>query len=99
MTAPPPHHILVIGVGSIGERHVRCFQATGRCQVSIVEINPTLRQSVAERYGVPSYASLEETLAAKPTASVVAVPAHLHLPIARQLVEAGVHLLIEKPLS
>jgi predicted dehydrogenase len=92
-------HTLIIGTGSIGERHVRCFQATNRCRVSIVEINPALRQSIAERYGVPSYGSIEEALAAKPTASVVAVPAHLHLPIARQLAEAGVHLLIEKPLS
>lgn len=96
MTVP---HLLIIGVGSIGERHVRCFQATGRCRVSIVEINPALRQSIAERYGVPSFASLEEAMAAKPTAAVVAVPAHLHLPIAQQLAEAGVHLLIEKPLS
>jgi predicted dehydrogenase len=97
--AKASHHTLVIGVGSIGERHVRCFQSTGRCQVSIVEINPTLRQSVAERYGVPAYAMLEEVISPKATAAVVAVPAHLHLPIARQLAEAGVHLLIEKPLS
>ncbi|WP_425616071.1 Gfo/Idh/MocA family protein [Anatilimnocola sp. NA78] len=93
------HHVLVIGVGSIGERHVRCFQATSRCEVSLVEINPTLRQTVAERYGVRGYESLTEALAAKPTAAVVAVPAHLHLPLAMQLAEAGVHLLIEKPLS
>lgn len=97
MTTQP--HILVIGVGSIGERHVRCFQATERCQVSIVEINPTLRQTIAERYRVLSYSSLEEAPAAKPTAAVVAVPAHLHLPISQQLAAAGMHLLIEKPLS
>ena len=99
MTAANRHHILIIGVGSIGERHVRCFQNTGRCQVSLVEINPTLRQTVAERYAVPAYASLEEALATKPTAAVVAVPAHLHVSIATQLAQAGVHLLIEKPLS
>lgn len=93
------HHVVVIGVGSIGERHVRCFQGTDRCQVSLVEINPTLRQSVADRYGVPAFDSLEAALTTQPTAAVIAVPAHLHLPIARQLAEAGVHLLIEKPLS
>lgn len=97
MTAQP--HLLVIGVGSIGERHVRCFLATGRCRISIVEINPALRQSIAERYDVTAYPSLEEALVANPSAAVVAVPAHLHLPIARQLAEAGMHLLIEKPLS
>jgi len=99
MPADQLHPVVVIGVGSIGERHVRCFQATGCCDVSFVEINPSLRQSVAERYGVRGYESLAEALAAKPTAAVVAVPAHLHLPIATQLAAAGVHLLIEKPLS
>lgn len=99
MAPQPLHHIVVIGVGSIGERHVRCFQGTGRCRVSFVEINPALRESVAERYSVASFATLEESLATKPTAAVVAVPAHLHLPIARQVAEAGIHLLIEKPLS
>lgn len=97
MTAQP--HLLVIGVGSIGERHVRCFQATGRCRVSIVEISSVLRQSIAERYGVAAYESLQGAIAAKPTAAVIAVPAHLHLSIARQLAEAGIHLLLEKPLS
>jgi predicted dehydrogenase len=99
MAAAPLHHILIVGVGSIGERHLRCFQSTGRCRVSLVEINPPLRQAIAERYGVPAHATLEEALATKPSAAVVAVPAHLHLPIARQLAAAGVHLLIEKPLS
>ncbi|QDU31727.1 putative oxidoreductase YdgJ [Anatilimnocola aggregata] len=99
MSESPSHHVLVVGVGSIGERHLRCFQGTGRSEVTLVEINPALRQAVAERYNVRGYASLEEALATKPTAAVVAVPAHLHLKIASQLAQAGVHLLIEKPLS
>jgi predicted dehydrogenase len=99
MSETPPHHVVVVGVGSIGERHVRCFQGTGRCRVSLVEINPSLRQTIAERYQVPAFDSLAAALADKPTAAVVAVPAHLHLPVAKQLAAAGVHLLIEKPLS
>ena len=31
------HEILVIGCGSIGERHLRCFQRTGRAQVSVCD--------------------------------------------------------------
>ncbi len=45
-----PYRVLVIGAGSIGQRHVRCFQKTGRAQVSICEINATLRSRVAEEY-------------------------------------------------
>ena len=93
------HKVLVVGVGSIGERHLRCFLTTGRAEAVFVEVNPSLRQTIAERYGVPGFASLEEALATQPTLAVVAIPAHLHIEIATQLAERGLHLLIEKPLS
>jgi len=95
--------VLIVGVGSIGERHLRCFLRTGRVQVAVCEIEPQRRAAAAERYGVSRlYANLDEALADAgngPDAAVVATPAHLHLAMARQLAESGVHTLIEKPLS
>lgn len=93
------HQVLVIGVGSIGERHLRCFQQTGRCELSFVEIDGGLRQTIAERYGVRGFASLEEAVSQRPDVAVVCTPAQLHVPMATKLAEAGIHLLIEKPLS
>ena len=94
------HRVLVIGVGSIGERHLRCFQATGRAELSLCEINPTLRRDVAERYGVEhACETLDAAMEDLPEAAVVAVPAHLHIAMSTRLARAGVHLLIEKPLS
>lgn len=98
------HRVLVVGVGSIGERHLRCFRATGRVEASFVEINPALRDTIAQRYeGARAFASLEEALAAHSTSpfdsAVICTPAPFHIPQARQLVEAGAHVLIEKPLS
>jgi predicted dehydrogenase len=92
--------VLVIGVGSIGERHVRCFQQTGRAAISICEINDRLRDSVAQRYGIKqAFSSLDAALAGPPAAAVICTPAHLHVELAARLAEHGVHLLIEKPLS
>lgn len=92
--------ILVIGVGSIGERHTRCFQQTGRADVGICEINDELRATIAERYGIArAFASLDEIPLAEFDAAVICTPAQLHIPLAMKLVEAGLHLLIEKPLS
>jgi len=91
--------ILIVGVGSIGERHLRCFQATGRVECSFVEVNESLRRTIAERYDVRGSGDLEAALADQPDAAVIAVPAHRHVPIALRLAEAGIHLLIEKPLS
>jgi predicted dehydrogenase len=93
------HRVLIVGVGSIGERHLRCFHATGRCAVSFVEVNDALRRTVAERYGVRCHATLDAALAAGLDAAVIATPAPLHVPLATRLAEADAHLLIEKPLS
>lgn len=94
------HNVLVIGVGSIGERHLRCFQTTGRAALSLVEVNPALRQTIAERYAAPAFDSIDAALAAqKPDIAVICTPAPWHIPQARQLVDAGIHVLIEKPLS
>lgn len=94
------HSILIIGCGSIGERHLRCFQRTGRCRVSACDPNPTIGAAMQDRYGVAVYERLESALAAKSCdAAVICTPAPLHLPMALQLLEAGLHLLIEKPLA
>jgi predicted dehydrogenase len=93
------HRVLVIGVGSIGERHVRCFLATGRAEVSIVETNESLAGDIARRYDVRSFQNIETALSQQPTAAVIATPAPLHVTQAATLAETGLHVLIEKPLS
>lgn len=96
----PRKSVLIAGVGSIGERHLRCFLATGRAQVSICELNPALGQKIARQYGVEhTYTSFEDALATRPAAVVICTPAHLHIPMAAAAARAGAHLLIEKPLS
>lgn len=99
MTDPLPM-ILIIGVGSIGEHHLRCFQQTGRVSVSICETNAKLRQSIASRYHVEqAFSDLDEALVQPFHAAVIATPASSHIPIALKAAQNGIHLLIEKPLS
>jgi predicted dehydrogenase len=92
--------ILIVGVGSIGLRHLRCFQTTGRAELSFCEVNPALRAKVAEEQQIERhYADLDSALADGHDAAVICTPANLHIPMAIRLAEAGVHLLLEKPLS
>lgn len=92
--------ILIIGVGSIGERHLRCFQSTGRCKLAICEPNEDRRNTVSQRYQVPAYATWEDALANEScSAAVIASPAPFHIPTAQALTERGLDLLIEKPLG
>ena len=94
------HSIVIIGCGSIGERHLRCFQQTGRAKVSACDANPALLRRMAEAYGVPTFADWESAAASETAeTAVVCTPAPSHIPIAVRALDAGKHVLIEKPLS
>lgn len=91
---------LIIGGGSIGERHLRCFQQTGRTEVMLCEINADLRETLRERYQLAEpFETLEEGLSANPDIAVICTPAHLHIPMATQIAEQNVSFLLEKPVS
>ena len=95
-----PHRILILGVGSIGERHLRCFQQTERCEVGLCEPNGELHQRIAQRYAVSdAFGELDAVPLDRFDAAVVCTPASTHIPIATRLAEAGRHIMIEKPLS
>ena len=96
--------LLVIGTGSIGERHLRCFQHLGRCaSIAFCETRDDQRTAIAERYGIPgelAFASLDAALAADTyDIAVVATPAPTHIPFGIRLAELGIHQMMEKPLS
>jgi predicted dehydrogenase len=92
--------VLIVGAGSIGLRHLRCFQTTGRASLSFCEVNQALRTKVAEECKIERhFPDLESALADRYDAAVICTPANLHIPMAIRLAEAGIHLLLEKPLS
>jgi predicted dehydrogenase len=95
--------VLIVGGGSIGERHLRSFQQIG-CQVGLCDTSAERRAQIAERYQVRHvFASLAEALAGvieqRWTGIVICTPAHLHAEHAIQAAAATEALLIEKPLA
>jgi predicted dehydrogenase len=92
--------VLIIGCGSIGERHLRTFLATGRCRVLACDNRPPILAAMAERYAAPTAADWRTALATPGLyAAVVATPAPSHVAIATEILRAGKHCLIEKPLA
>src|SRR5579863_8758711 len=92
--------ILVVGAGSIGERHVRCFLQTGRVDITLCEINAEVRERVAREYELSEvFDDFHQAVQSSPSAAVICTPAHLHIEMATPLAERGIDLLIEKPLS
>lgn len=92
--------VLIVGVGSIGERHLRCFAATDRAELAVCEVDAGLRQKIADHYQITrTFANFEQALAERPDAAVICTPPDQHVPLAIAAAQAGAHLLIEKPLS
>jgi predicted dehydrogenase len=94
-----PVDVLVVGGGSIGERHVRCFQHIG-CTVALCDTSATIRQALTERYHLPrTFDSVEAAAEEIWYGVVICTPANLHVEHASILAPATSALLIEKPLS
>ncbi len=88
-------HILVVGGGSAGQRHVRNLLALG-AEVDLVEP----RRAVLDTPVPKVYTNLYEALQGERyLGAIVAVPTHLHAECARAVLERGVKTLIEKPLA
>lgn len=94
--------VAVIGLGHWGPNLVRAIQSHDRAKVIAgVEASESRRAFVAEKLpGLPLYASFEDCLAAeKLDAVVVAVPTQYHHQVGMQALNAGLHVMLEKPLA
>ena len=92
--------IAIAGAGVIGQAHVAVALRSPTCELSaIVDPSPGA-VAVAQAAGVPLYTSLEAMLAAnRPDGVLLATPNHLHVPQALQCIDAGLPILLEKPIA
>ena len=90
----------VVGVGSMGRNHVRAYAALKHvCElIGVYDVNNTLAEEVAGSYGVKAFPSLESLLA-EVDAINIATPTTTHYEIGMQAIEAGKHILMEKPVT
>ena len=90
--------LLVVGLGSIGVRHLRVIRALVP-GVQVIALRHRKYEG-GDHAGIDhSVTSVSEALKFSPQAAVIANPASLHLDVAVPLAHAGLHLLVEKPLS
>jgi predicted dehydrogenase len=92
--------VLVAGCGSIGKRHGRVLRSLGVADLRACDPAAEQRQAFsAEMPGARIYESYEAGLADRPDTVLICTPPSMHIPMARQAIEAGCHVLSEKPLS
>jgi predicted dehydrogenase len=104
--------ILIVGMGGIGQRHVRNLRTLLGSDIEILayrvrrlltsvteklEVEPGV--DVEKKYSVRVFNDLNEALSQNPDIAFICNPSSLHIPIALQIAERGCHLFIEKPLS
>ncbi len=104
--------ILICGLGSIGQRHVRLLRKTlgqgvdlhayrVRGLKQVVHDNMQAEDGICpiEFYGLTAHSDLDEALAIQPEAVWVTNPISLHLAMAQRAAEADCHVFIEKPVA
>ncbi len=92
--------IVVVGLGSIGQRHLANLRALGVCELAVVSrsrYSSLLGSSLLD--GVTIFTELHEALRCHPRAVVVANPTAMHMETALAAARCGCRLFIEKPLA
>lgn len=92
-------HFGVIGLGAMGRHHVRIYSELGLlgavCDVSAAQV-----ENFSKEYKVPGYTDVDEMLKDKHLIGIsVVTPTPTHAEITKKCLQAGLHVLLEKPMA
>lgn len=94
-----PVNVTLIGLGHMGRIHLSKLCAFKDVAVSgVYDIDAARARENAEQYSVPVFPGHSEAIEAS-TCAVIATPTESHYSIARQCLERGVHVFLEKPIT
>ncbi|MEQ1560096.1 MAG: Gfo/Idh/MocA family oxidoreductase [Methyloglobulus sp.] len=89
----------VIGVGYLGKFHAEKYASLPDCElVAVVDVDASVAGRVASGYGAKSYTDYRELLGQVDAVSIV-VPTTYHHAVAKDFLQAGAHVLVEKPIT
>ncbi len=94
-----PFRAGVIGVGHLGQHHARLYASLPGAQlVGVLDQSVERAQVIADRHGARVFRTVDELLPHVDVVSV-AVPTSGHYAAAKSCLQAGKHLLVEKPIA
>ncbi len=95
----PQPRVAVIGAGAFGQNHCRVVHESARAQLAaIVDTNAARANEAAARYQTLALTDARE-LPGKIDAAILAAPTTVHAEIGCYLLEAGIDVLVEKPIA
>lgn len=93
-----PVHVAVVGAGQFGRNHLRVVSSLPNAKlVAICDADPARAKAAAEEFGVPAVEL--SNLVGLADAAIVAVPTSAHAAIGCALLNAGLDVLMEKPIA
>src|SRR5512139_4024979 len=93
--------VAVVGVGSMGRNHARVYWELPNADlVAVADQNEATANTIAARYNTKAYTDFRQMLdEQRPDAVTICVPTSHHLEIALEVIQRGIHLLVEKPIA
>ena len=93
--------VAVIGVGSMGKNHARVYSELPEADlIAVTDVDQKLVTATAEKHGARAYTDYREMLEKEKLDSVsVVVPTAMHEEVGMAALNAGVHVLMEKPIA
>jgi len=93
--------VAVIGVGSMGKNHARVYSELPEAElVAVADADQKLVAATAEKHGAHAYTDYREMLEKeKPDAVSIVVPTAMHEEVGLAALDAGAHVLMEKPIA
>jgi predicted dehydrogenase len=97
----PKVRLGVIGCGAVASiHHLPAIALSERAEaVVLVDADAGRAKALAGRFGVPETATDYRQVLDRIEAAVLALPNHLHAPVAVDLLRRGIHVLVEKPMA
>lgn len=86
---------LVIGLGSMGKRRVRCLQALGYNDITGFDPREDRRDEASQKYGIKTVGNLESENVAQYTAMIISTPPDFHTPYAKLAIDNAVPCFVE----
>ena len=90
--------VAVIGIGHLGKEHARIYKELPDCELVGLCDSDSSKKDKADTLLVPFFERYQD-LIGKVDAVSIATPTSSHYPIARDFLQAGIHTLIEKPIT
>ena len=91
--------ICVVGAGAWGKNHIRTLQSLNSLG-GVVEQSESVRKEIKKQYpGCAYFERVEDALKQKFDGYTVATPPEDHFVTAAKIIEAGHHVLVEKPMT